>query len=123
MTLSEEISRPFSLEYLRQMRVDNMFSLEETQNINKMTRYSTGFEVLKKALNLSISLDCDDELLDILHRFIEDKQRLNIINLTSTNNESLNSAISVQMSDPFVIRKREAPTKTYRQIYSLCIKC
>jgi rubrerythrin len=111
-TSPEEIlSKPFNLEYLRQMRADNnaMINLEESHNINKKMRYSTGFGILKKALNLAISLNCDDELLGILHRFIDDKQRLIT---TSTNNENPNSEIfSIQVTDPLVVRKRGAPSK------------
>src|SRR6185437_8708108 len=42
------------------------------------------------------------ELLGILHRFIEEKQSLNTNLLTNS---------PIQVSDPFVIRKREAPSK------------
>ncbi|GES80166.1 protein FAR1-related sequence 4 isoform X1 [Rhizophagus clarus] len=74
-TLLEEIFfKPFNFEYLRQMRVDNnTVNLETIYNIDKKIRYSTGFGILKKALNLTISLNCDDELLGILHRFIDEK--------------------------------------------------
>ncbi|CAG8830461.1 25184_t:CDS:1, partial [Gigaspora margarita] len=110
MPLPEEIHNQFNLEYLKQMRSNNMMSSEMSYNISKKTRYSTGFGVLKKALNLAISLNCDDELLGILHRFIGDKQKLstnystidndNNKDHTNTNQNSDNSDIPIQVTDP-----------------------
>ncbi|PKK62700.1 hypothetical protein RhiirC2_789970 [Rhizophagus irregularis] len=79
------------------MRANNnvMINLEESHKINKKMRYSTGFGIFKKALNLAIFLNCDDELLGILYQFIDDKQRLIF---TSTNNKNPNSEIfSIQL--------------------------
>ena len=60
----------------------------------------------------------DDELLGILHRFIDDKQKLSINYLITNNNEenstdakNHDSHIPIQVSDPFVVRKRGAPSK------------
>ncbi|CAB4383358.1 unnamed protein product [Rhizophagus irregularis] len=89
------------------MRANNnvMINLEESHKINKKMRYSTGFGIFKKALNLAIFLNCDDELLGILYQFIDDKQRLIF---TSTNNKNPNSEIfSIQVTDLLVVRKRE----------------
>jgi hypothetical protein len=93
------------------MRANNnvMINLKESHKIDKKMRYSTGFGILKKVLNLAISLNCDDELLGILHRFIDNKQRLIS---TSTNNENPNLKIfSIQVIDPLVIRKRGTSSK------------
>ncbi|CAG8788851.1 45_t:CDS:2, partial [Gigaspora rosea] len=113
--LTEEMYNQFNLEYLKQMRSNNMTNSEMSYNISKKTRYSTGFGVLKKALKLAISLNCD-ELLSILHRFIEDKQKLstnystidndNNKDHTNTNQNSDNSDDPIQVTDPLVVRKR-----------------
>ncbi|EXX52202.1 hypothetical protein RirG_255050 [Rhizophagus irregularis DAOM 197198w] len=91
------------------MRANNnvMINLEKSNKIDKKMRYSTGFGIFKKALNLAIFLNCDDELLGILYQFIDDKQRLIF---TSTNNKNPNSEI-FSITDPLVVRKRGAPFK------------
>ncbi|POG61977.1 uncharacterized protein OCT59_009530 [Rhizophagus irregularis] len=87
------------------MRANNnvMINLEKSNKIDKKMRYSTGFGIFKKALNLAIFLNCDDELLGILYQFIDDKQRLIF---TSTNNKNPNSEI-FSITDPLVVRKRD----------------
>ena len=91
------------------MRVDNnsTIELEIMQNINKKMRYSTGFSMIKKALSLAISLNCDDELMGILHQFIEDKQKLN----TNCSSNCTKNEETIQVTDPFVIQKRGASSK------------
>ena len=76
-----------------------MISSEMLYNISKKTRYSTGFEVLKKALNLSISLNCDDELLGILYRFIGDKPKLSTNYSTIDNDNNKDHTNTNQNSD------------------------
>ncbi|CAG8545406.1 27271_t:CDS:2, partial [Racocetra persica] len=116
-TSPEEMHNSFNLEYLKQMRSNNMMSSEMSHNVSKKMRYLTRFGVLKKALNLSISLNCDDELLNILYHFIGNKQKLstnystinnnNNKDHTNTNQNSDNSYIPIQITDPLVVRKRE----------------
>ncbi|CAG8521845.1 6403_t:CDS:2, partial [Racocetra persica] len=112
-TSPEEMHNSFNLEYLKQMRSNNMMSSEMSHNVSKKMRYLTRFGVLKKALNLSISLNCDDELLNILYYFIEDKQKLstnystinndNNKDHTNTNQNSDNSYVSIQVTDLLVV--------------------
>ncbi|CAG8827457.1 17550_t:CDS:2, partial [Racocetra persica] len=116
-TSPEEMHNSFNLEYLKQMRSNNMMSSEISHNVSKKMRYSTRFGVLKKALNLSISLNCNDELLNILYHFIGDRQKLStnysIINNnnnkdhTNTNQNSDNSYVSIQVTDS--LRQALAP--------------
>ncbi|RIB04105.1 hypothetical protein C2G38_2048725 [Gigaspora rosea] len=105
-------------------------------NISKKTRYSTGFGVLKKALNLAISLNCDDELLSILYRFIGNKQKLstnystidndNNKDHTNTNQNSDNFDDPIQVTDPLVVRKRGRPSnrlKSSTECDNIVSKC
>ncbi|RIB12639.1 hypothetical protein C2G38_2200095 [Gigaspora rosea] len=89
----------FNLEYLKQMRSNNMTNSEISYNISKKTKYSTGFGVLKKALNLAISLNYDNELLSILHRFIGDKQKLSTNYSTIDNDNNKDHTNTNQNSD------------------------
>ena len=43
--------------------------------------------------------------MGILYQFIEDKQKLNTISINDERN------FPIQVSDPFVVQKREAPCK------------
>ncbi|CAG8478802.1 3975_t:CDS:2 [Scutellospora calospora] len=101
-----------------------MTNSEMSQNVSKKMRYSTKFGVLKKALNLAISLECDDKLLDILHQFIGDKQKLSTNYLISNNNKKNDATenqkfdnlyISIQVADPLVSIFKES-NNTYTEI-------
>ncbi|CAG8600500.1 3971_t:CDS:1, partial [Scutellospora calospora] len=56
--------------HLPHFHVSNVFIPILQKSVSKKTRWSKGYEIAKKVLNLMIQLNCDDEFFNIMEKFI-----------------------------------------------------
>ncbi|CAG8849969.1 180_t:CDS:1 [Gigaspora margarita] len=90
------------LHILEQIRDSRM---HDTKVINKKVRYANGFGKMKKALNIALDLGCEEELINMITRFI------NLMTFTENNNNESNPFEVEEMIvlDPLVIKHCEWP--------------
>ncbi|CAG8806040.1 7657_t:CDS:1, partial [Gigaspora rosea] len=62
------------LHIIKQIRDANVHVAKYKQVVNKKVLYATGFRKIKKALNIALDLECEDELINIITRFIDEKK-------------------------------------------------
>ncbi|CAG8683833.1 24124_t:CDS:2, partial [Gigaspora rosea] len=60
--------------YLSRFRVANVFTPALQKSVSAKTCWSKGHELTKKALNLMLQLNCDDEFCQIMEKFISSKK-------------------------------------------------
>ncbi|CAG8827094.1 22365_t:CDS:2, partial [Gigaspora margarita] len=95
------------LHIIEQIRSNNMLNTKDQQIINKKVRYTNGFEKIKKALNTTLDLEYEKELINIITCFINQKVSI----YENFNNEYASSDQSKQIviMDPLVVKHCERP--------------
>ncbi|CAG8748799.1 24231_t:CDS:2, partial [Cetraspora pellucida] len=103
------------LHIFNKLRVPDTFTYKVRQRVQRKAKYIYGFEKMKKALNLALDLDCEEEFINMVNRFIDCKK--NYINETNKINNS-------HISDP-VIQKQcgHSPTKRIKLVSETSIHC
>ncbi|CAB4473728.1 unnamed protein product [Rhizophagus irregularis] len=97
---NEEISIA-DLHIFNQLRIPDTFTTNIKQCLQRKVKYAYGFGKMKKALNLALDLGCEDEIINMINRFIDQKKKP----INDTNNENEN----VQILDPVVQKRRGHP--------------
>ncbi|CAG8469233.1 9827_t:CDS:2 [Cetraspora pellucida] len=75
------------LHIIEQIRNTNVNNTKGQQIANKKVRYANGFRKMKKALNTALNLSCEQELIDMVTYFVEQKK----FELENINNEDTHS--------------------------------
>ena len=52
----------------------NLHNAEIRLVVNKKVRYTNGFSKMKKALNITLDFGCEEELINIIMSFIDQKK-------------------------------------------------
>ncbi|CAG8720052.1 16495_t:CDS:2, partial [Rhizophagus irregularis] len=89
------------LHIFNQLRIPDTFTTNIKQCLQRKVKYAYGFGKMKKALNLALDLGCEDEIINMINRFIDQKKKP----INDTNNENEN----VQILDPVVQKRRGHP--------------
>lgn len=89
------------LHIFNQIRIPNTFTADIKQCLQRKVKYAHGFGKMKKALNLALDLGCEDEIIDIINRFIDQKK--------NTINDTTNESECMQILDPIVQKRRGRP--------------
>ncbi|CAG8550152.1 90_t:CDS:2 [Gigaspora rosea] len=87
-----------------EIRGTNVHIMKNRQVVNKKVRYANGFGKMKKALNIALDLGCEEELIYIMTRFIDQKKSA----IENIDNESIESQKPTVM-DPLVVKHRGQP--------------
>ncbi|CAG8707144.1 17154_t:CDS:2, partial [Dentiscutata erythropus] len=97
------------------------FTTEIKQRMHRKVRYANGFGKIKKALNLVLDLNCEDEFIDMVNSFINHKKTTEKTSHHSSGNSAINpldpnlyvrnntndeSEIGLYSSDSIVQKKR-----------------
>ncbi|RIB16246.1 hypothetical protein C2G38_2190456 [Gigaspora rosea] len=84
-----------------------MQHVQNLQEANKKIKYANGFGKLKKALNFALNNGCEQELINLITCFIEQKKSA----IESINNENIQDIQSEQMAivDHLVTKHRGCP--------------
>ncbi|CAG8818052.1 16916_t:CDS:1, partial [Racocetra persica] len=69
------VSNVINFGYLFQFRASNVFTPALKKLISEKTCWAKGYGMSKKALNLMICLNCNDEFYKIMEEFISSKTR------------------------------------------------
>src|SRR3954452_12031183 len=93
-----QIRPDFSL--LHEIRHTQAFSETVKQNLSHQAKYNQGFDYAKKAIGLALETGCEDELNEILQRWIREKERSRI------DKENL-----PEINNPYETRTKCAPRK------------
>src|SRR6266542_1970660 len=78
------------------------------QNLSHKTKYNKGFGYAKKAINLALEMGCEDELNELLQRWIRDKEKEN---KKVSDKENL-----LNINNPYKTRTKGAPKKCLKRI-------
>ncbi|CAG8588254.1 7994_t:CDS:2 [Cetraspora pellucida] len=73
LSLSDNNTHAINFGYLAQLRTNNVFTPALKKSISKKSHWSKGYKISKKALNLMICLNCDDEFFQMMEEFISSK--------------------------------------------------
>ncbi|CAG8789746.1 5284_t:CDS:2, partial [Cetraspora pellucida] len=76
------------LHILNQFRALHMFTTEIKQHVQKKVKFASGFGKSKAALNLVIDMGCENEFINMINGFINQKKS-SINNTNNENNENL----------------------------------
>jgi hypothetical protein len=93
-----QIRPDFSL--LHEIRHTQAFSETVKQNLSHRAKYNQGFGYAKKAIGLALEIGCEDELNEMLQRWIREKERSRI------GKENL-----PEINNPYETRTKGAPRK------------
>ena len=93
-----ELVMATDLHVLNELRGPETFTFEVKQRVQRNVKYAYGFGKMKKALNLSLDLGCENELIGMINSFIDCKKD-GIVNI----NEEM------RIADPFVQKRRGRP--------------
>jgi hypothetical protein len=99
-----QIRPDFSL--LHEIRHTQAFSETVKQNVSRQAKYNQGFGYAKKAVGLSLEIGCEDELNEMLQRWIREKEYETRSRQLETNKENLPN-----ISNPYQTRTKGAPRK------------
>src|SRR5688572_2656219 len=99
-----QIRLDFSL--LHEIRHIQVFSETVKQNLFRQAKYSQSFGYAKKAIRLSLEMGCEDELNEMLQRWIREKENEIHYRQLETNKENLSN-----ISNPYQMRKKDTPRK------------
>jgi len=80
-----------------------VFSETVKQNLSHKAKYNKGFGYAKKAINLALEMGCEDELNELLQRWIRDKEKEN---KKVSDKENL-----LNINNPYKTRTKGAPKK------------
>ncbi|CAG8816582.1 12622_t:CDS:2, partial [Racocetra persica] len=106
------VSNVINFGYLSQFRAPNAFTPALKKSISEKTRWAKGYEMSKKALNLMIRLNCDDEFYKIMEEFISSKARkLQLLEEDNNDKNNVKSHESVVVINPIVTKRRGRPPK------------
>ena len=76
------------------------------QNLSCKAKYNQGFGYAKKAVGLALEIGCEDELNEMLQRWIREKENETRSRQLETNKENLPN-----ISNPYQTRIKGAPSK------------
>ncbi|CAG8707658.1 28412_t:CDS:2, partial [Racocetra persica] len=95
------VSNIINFGYLSQFRAPNTFTPALKKSISEKTRWAKGYGMSKKALNLMIHLNCDDEFYKIMEEFISSKtQELQLLEEDNNDKNNVESHESVVVINP-----------------------
>ena len=95
------------LHIISKIRGDDLRNAEIRLIVDKKVRYVNGFGKMKKAFNIALDLRCEEELINIITDFINQKKTL----LEDINNDNTYSK-QLAISDPLVTKRHgRLPTK------------
>ncbi|CAG8739965.1 6532_t:CDS:1, partial [Racocetra fulgida] len=95
------------LHIIEQIRGVNVYDAKHKQVVSKKVKYANRFGKMKKALNIALDLGCEEELINMVIRFIDQKKSIT----ENINNESAQPEHKVIM-DPLVTKHcGRPPTK------------
>ncbi|CAG8732076.1 6389_t:CDS:2 [Cetraspora pellucida] len=92
--LEDQLDRP-------QIKAPHVFTAEVQQCVQRKAKYSHSFRKIKKALNMTFDLKCEDEFINLIDKFIDYKKS----SIESANKENM----QVQISDSIVIKHCGCP--------------
>jgi len=99
-----QVRPDFSL--LHEIRHTQAFSETVKQNLSHQAKYNQGFGYAKKAIGLALEIGCEDELNNMLQRWIKEKE-----NETSFRQLEINKENLPNISNPYQTRTKGAPRK------------
>ncbi|CAG8581179.1 10891_t:CDS:2, partial [Dentiscutata heterogama] len=90
------------LHILDKFRALHTFMAEIKQHAQKKVKYVSGFGKAKRVLNLAFDMSCEDEFINIIDNFINQKKS----NISITNDENIEN---LYILDSLVVKWRERP--------------
>ena len=99
-----QVRSDFSL--LHEICHTQAFSETVKQNLSHQAKYNQGFSYAKKAIGLALEIGCEDELNNMLQRWIREKE-----NETSFRQLEINKENLPNISNPYQTRTKGAPRK------------
>ncbi|CAG8656727.1 589_t:CDS:2, partial [Cetraspora pellucida] len=105
--LSSEILKAVEF-YVTKEKIGAIYNIENKQLVNKKVRYANRFDKIKKALNIALDLGCEEELIDMITRFIDQKKSM--LESTSDKNIHLDQSEQIIVIDPFVTKHHRWPS-------------
>ncbi|CAB4493479.1 unnamed protein product [Rhizophagus irregularis] len=85
------------LHIFKQLRIPDVFTNNIKQCLQRKVKYAYGFGKMKKALNLALDLGCENEIIDMINKFINCKKNI----IKDANNDE-NNEENLQILDPIV---------------------
>ncbi|UZN99289.1 uncharacterized protein OCT59_000567 [Rhizophagus irregularis] len=85
------------LHIFKQLRIPDVFTNNIKQCLQRKVKYAYGFGKMKKALNLALDLGCENEIIDMINKFINCKKNIIKDQTNDKNNEE-----NLQILDPIV---------------------
>ncbi|CAG8811402.1 42452_t:CDS:2, partial [Gigaspora margarita] len=105
--------------YLSRFRIDKVFTPALQKSVSKKVHWFKGYGLVKKALGLMIRLNCDDEFIGIVEKFILFKTReLQLFDKKNSNNNRVKFQFVVEpqpaesepaVANPFVTKHHGRP--------------
>ncbi|UZO09960.1 uncharacterized protein OCT59_030169 [Rhizophagus irregularis] len=92
------------LHIFKQLRIPDVFTNNIKQCLQRKVKYAYGFGKMKKALNLALDLGCENEIIDMINKFINCKKNI----IKDANNDE-NNEENLQILDPIVQKRRGRP--------------
>ncbi|CAG8676923.1 7231_t:CDS:2, partial [Cetraspora pellucida] len=101
-----------NFQYLSHFRVANVLTPSLQKSVSEKERWSKGYGIAKKALNLMIRLNCDDEFLEMMEEFISSKTHE--LQISDKNKDANNFELQPAIANPFVTKHCGRPPKRYK---------
>ncbi|CAB4443692.1 unnamed protein product [Rhizophagus irregularis] len=92
------------LHIFKQLRIPDIFTNNIKQCLQRKVKYAYGFGKMKKALNLALDLGCENEIIDMINKFINCKKNI----IKDANNDE-NNEENQQILDLIVQKRRGRP--------------
>ncbi|CAG8807352.1 19672_t:CDS:2, partial [Gigaspora margarita] len=113
--ISDNYIHVINFRYLAQLRTRNVLTPTLKKSISEKSRWSKGYGISKKALNLMIHLNCDNEFLQIMEVFIFLKtHELELLKNEKENNENIIESQQSVVANPYIAKCCSRPPKSFK---------